>query len=203
MVTGNLHCDSPRVVMYQRSLAIFTIWLRLDRLENHGSNGEFAAARHQRALYRSSSTERPVCNVHHEFWLCIEVFSGDRLHLAPLYSLVHPPLFHGLLTMTSPPLPPSTSPLAKSSAAGEDSLIEYPSLFPIKVMGANAEGLVAALTEVAERFDPQFDASTIALRESRAGNYLGVTLNVMATSRAQLDDLYRALSSHPMVKVVL
>lgn len=56
---------------------------------------------------------------------------------------------------------------------------------------------------MARRFDPSFDASTIELRDSREGNYLGVTLTVTATSREQLDDLYRALSSHPMVKVVL
>ena len=82
-------------------------------------------------------------------------------------------------------------------------MIEYPSLFPIKVMGAKAEGFVHAVTEVALRFDPAFDASTIELRDSRSGNYLGITITVTATSREQLDDLYRALSSHPLVKVVL
>jgi putative lipoic acid-binding regulatory protein len=85
----------------------------------------------------------------------------------------------------------------------KDSLIEYPSAFPIKVMGAKADGFVHAVTQIAERFDPGFDASTIELRNSKAGNYLGVTITVTATSREQLDDLYRALSSHPMVKVVL
>lgn len=82
-------------------------------------------------------------------------------------------------------------------------MIEYPSLFPIKVMGAKVEGFVHAVTEVALRFDPAFDASTIELRDSRSGNYLGITITVTATSREQLDDLYRALSSHPLVKVVL
>jgi putative lipoic acid-binding regulatory protein len=85
----------------------------------------------------------------------------------------------------------------------KDSLIEYPCLFPIKVMGAKVDGFVLALTHVAEQFDPTFDASTIELRPSKAGNYLGVTLTVTATSREQLDELYRTLSSHPMVKVVL
>ena len=84
-----------------------------------------------------------------------------------------------------------------------DSLIDYPCAFPIKVMGLKVEGFVHAMTEVAERFDPSFDASTIELRPRKGGNYLGVTLTVQATSRAQLDDLYRALTSHPMVKVVL
>jgi putative lipoic acid-binding regulatory protein len=84
-----------------------------------------------------------------------------------------------------------------------DSLIEYPCLFPIKVMGLKTEGFVQAITQVAEQHDPQFDASTIELRPSSSGKYLGVTLQVNATSREQLDNLYQALTAHPMVKVVL
>jgi putative lipoic acid-binding regulatory protein len=85
----------------------------------------------------------------------------------------------------------------------EQSLIEYPCRFPIKVMGANVEGYVTALTHVAKSFDPGFDASTIELRPSKAGNYMGVTLSVYVTSREQLDELYRTLTTHPMVKIVL
>ncbi len=83
------------------------------------------------------------------------------------------------------------------------SLIEYPSPFPIKVMGAQVDGFVEAIVEIARRFDPAFDAGGIELRPSRGGNYLGITITVTATSRAQLDELYRTLSTHPMVKVVL
>ena len=85
----------------------------------------------------------------------------------------------------------------------KDSLIEYPCLFPIKVMGAKVDGFVHAVTYIAEQFDPAFDASAIELRESKGGRYLGVTIIVTTTSREQLDELYRTLSTHPMVKVVL
>ena len=85
----------------------------------------------------------------------------------------------------------------------EPSLIEYPSLFPIKVMGLNADGFVHAMTTIAAQFDPGFDAATVELRPSRGGKYLGITLNITATSREQLDELYRTLSTHPMVKMVL
>jgi len=87
--------------------------------------------------------------------------------------------------------------------APPESLIEYPSQFPIKVMGIKSDGLVHAISLIARQFDPGFDASTIELRESKAGKYLGVTVTVTATSREQLDELYRTLSTHPMVKVVL
>jgi len=83
-----------------------------------------------------------------------------------------------------------------------DSPIEYPCAFPIKVMGARHDGFVHAMTELARQHDPSFDAASIELRESSGGNYLGVTLTITATSREQLDSLYRALTSHPMVKVV-
>jgi putative lipoic acid-binding regulatory protein len=85
----------------------------------------------------------------------------------------------------------------------QTSLIEYPSAFPIKVMGAQVEGFEAAMVAIALQFDPNFDAALIERRPSKAGNYLGLTLTVLATSREQLDELYRTLSTHPMVKVVL
>jgi putative lipoic acid-binding regulatory protein len=94
------------------------------------------------------------------------------------------------------PFPPPGSAPAKS-------LIDYPSRFPIKVMGAKADGFVEAVTRIARQFDPQFDAASVELRASSAGNYLGVTVTINATSREQLDELYRTLSTHPMVKVVL
>lgn len=97
----------------------------------------------------------------------------------------------------------NTPKVAPETPARQESLIEYPSLFPIKVMGNKVDGLVHAITVIARQFDPGFDASTIELRESKGGNYLGVTITVTATSREQLDELYRTLSTHPMVKVVL
>jgi putative lipoic acid-binding regulatory protein len=84
-----------------------------------------------------------------------------------------------------------------------ESLIVYPSRFPIKVMGLRAEGFVHAISLIATAFDPGFDAGTIELRESKGGKYLGVTITITATSREQLDELYRTLSTHPMVKIVL
>jgi uncharacterized protein len=100
--------------------------------------------------------------------------------------------------MPTPDLPPS-----QAGESRTESLIEYPCKFPIKVMGNKVDGLVHAITMIARQFDPDFDASSIELRESKGGNYLGVTVTVNATSREQLDELYRTLSTHPMVKVVL
>ena len=97
----------------------------------------------------------------------------------------------------------SVQPPQPSGDLRKDSLIQYPSRFPIKVMGAKVDGFVHEVTRIALEFDPSFDASTVELRPSSKGNYLGITITVTATSREQLDNLYRALTSHPMVKVVL
>jgi hypothetical protein len=94
--------------------------------------------------------------------------------------------------------------LSESPAVAQaPSLIEYPSAFPIKVMGHNVEGFAQALIDLARGFDPALDASAVTLRPSKGGKYLGVTITVTATSREQLDALYTTLTAHPMVKVVL
>ena len=98
---------------------------------------------------------------------------------------------------------PGKPTVPQESAVPQASLIEYPSLFPIKVMGAQAEGFVDAMVTIAQQFDLGFNAANLETRASKGGKYLGITLNVTATSREQLDGLYRALTSHPMVKVVL
>jgi uncharacterized protein len=93
--------------------------------------------------------------------------------------------------------------MSPGDAPPEKSLIEYPSAFPIKVMGAHVAGFSEAIVAIARQFDPAFDAQSVEARPSKAGNYLGLTITVTATSREQLDELYRTLSTHPMVKIVL
>jgi putative lipoic acid-binding regulatory protein len=109
--------------------------------------------------------------------------------------------------MNDIPDTPDTSGAAAPRPAPEDarraSLIEYPSRFPVKVVGENAPHFVHAITQVARAHDPAFDAATIELRQSKGGRYLGVTLTITATSREQLDALYHALSTHPMARWVL
>lgn len=85
----------------------------------------------------------------------------------------------------------------------EKSLIDYPCDFPIKIMGAMQERFAETMVEVVTLHDPDFHAGKVEMRPSTRGNYLSLTVTVRATSREQLDNLYRELSSHPMVKIVL
>jgi len=89
------------------------------------------------------------------------------------------------------------------TAPSTDSLIEYPCDFPIKVMGEHVDGFVDAMCMIVRHFDPDWDDSRLNQRPSSGGKYLGLTMTIRATSREQLDELYRTLSTHPMVKVVL
>lgn len=84
-----------------------------------------------------------------------------------------------------------------------ESLLSFPCAFPIKAMGKRTEGFAQTVVAVVLQHAPDFDATTVEMRASSAGNYLSVTCTINATSREQLDNLYRDLSSHPMVSMVL
>ena len=83
------------------------------------------------------------------------------------------------------------------------SLLVFPTEFPIKVMGRSVEGFAETIVAVVLEHAPDFDLATLERRVSKDGNYLSVTATIRATSREQLDALYRALTGHPLVKVVL
>lgn len=88
-------------------------------------------------------------------------------------------------------------------AEQQETLLEFPCDFPIKIMGETRDGFAEAIVEVVRQHAPDFDASRVVMRASSGGKYLSLTCTVTATSKPQLDDLYRALTSHPWVKVVL
>ena len=91
----------------------------------------------------------------------------------------------------------------QQGAPTRQTLIEYPCDFPIKIMGARVDGFAQAVIEVVLRHAPDFEPAGAEMRPSSKGNYLGVTCTFRALSQAQVDAMYRELTAHPMVKVVL
>ena len=85
----------------------------------------------------------------------------------------------------------------------EETLIEFPTDFPIKVMGETHDEFASTILEVIRTHLPDFDASRIEMRASSSGRYISLTCTVFVTSKPQLDDIYRSLTSHPKVKYVL
>ena len=84
-----------------------------------------------------------------------------------------------------------------------ESLLTFPCVFPIKVMGRREDGFAQAVSEVVLRHAPDFHADTLEMRTSTNGRYLSLTATLNARSREQLDALYTELSKHPMVIMVL
>lgn len=83
------------------------------------------------------------------------------------------------------------------------SLIEFPCTFPLKVMGAVHPEFESAVLATVRQHAPDTEPHHITTRPSSKGNYTGATVQVNVDNQEQLDNIYRALTAHPMVKVVL
>ena len=84
-----------------------------------------------------------------------------------------------------------------------ESLLTFPCVFPMKIMGRREDGFAQNVSEIVLRHAPDFHAETIEMRTSKNGRYLSLTVTLNAKSREQLDALYSELSRHPMVLMVL
>jgi len=87
--------------------------------------------------------------------------------------------------------------------SSEESLLDFPCDFPVKVLGRAAEDFVAVVTEIVTRHVPELDERRITTRASRDGNFVSVTFTILARNREQLDTLYEELSAHDRVLMAL
>ena len=90
-----------------------------------------------------------------------------------------------------------------SDPQASESLLTFPCVFPLKVMGRREDGFAQAVADVVRRHAPDFHPETLEMRTSKNGRYLSLTVTINARSREQLDALYMELSKHPMVVMVL
>ncbi len=84
-----------------------------------------------------------------------------------------------------------------------ESLLQFPCDFPIKIMGDNDLDFRRLVVELVSRHAPDLDETRVSVRDSRTGRYQSVTVVVHARDRIQLDALYRELSGHPRITMVL
>ena len=98
---------------------------------------------------------------------------------------------------------PSDAPISTGMTQESESLLTFPCVFPLKVMGRREDGFAQLVSEVVLRHAPDFHPETLEMRTSKNGRYLSLTVNLNARSREQLDALYTELSKHPMVMMVL
>ncbi len=91
----------------------------------------------------------------------------------------------------------------KSQDMTNQSLLEFPCRFPIKVMGRARDDLAAEILALVREHAPDLADGDVRTRKSGKGNYLAITLEVNATSREQLDAIYLALNAHEGVVMTL
>jgi uncharacterized protein len=94
-------------------------------------------------------------------------------------------------------------PMSLPDQPGNDSLLSFPCVFPIKVMGRREDGFAQTVCDIVQRHAADFHPGTLEMRASKNGRYLSLTVTLNARSREQLDALYAELSKHPMVMMVL
>jgi putative lipoic acid-binding regulatory protein len=82
-------------------------------------------------------------------------------------------------------------------------LEEFPAEFPIKVMGRQDSDLKASTRAIIERHVGPLSDASVRTRTSGDGNFLALTYFVVASSREQLDDIYRELTACKSVLMAL
>lgn len=81
----------------------------------------------------------------------------------------------------------------------KDELIEFPCDFPIKAMGRSDVDLHLVVEDIVRRHVREEHITTVHTNASSKGNYVSITVTVVASNRAQLDAIYQALTDHDAV----
>lgn len=92
---------------------------------------------------------------------------------------------------------------AEEASLERETLLEFPCQFPIKIMGPATDDFEAQIRALVTAQLGELPASVWKIRPSAKGNFVGMTLTFTATSKAQIDALYRAITAHPDVKMCL
>jgi len=100
-------------------------------------------------------------------------------------------------------LPPGPTDPTRRSDSMTDSLMQFPCSFPLKVMGRRTQSFRSLVLGIVQKHVGAIDENAIEERPSRDGNYLSLTCTFEASSREQLDALYRELTAHEKVLIVL
>jgi putative lipoic acid-binding regulatory protein len=91
----------------------------------------------------------------------------------------------------------------KSMDDSQESILTFPLQFPLKVIGTGVEDFEIFVVEIVEKHISEVPRDSFTSRLSSNGNYLSVSVEFTAENREQLDNLYRELSSHKRVKMIL
>jgi putative lipoic acid-binding regulatory protein len=85
----------------------------------------------------------------------------------------------------------------------EETLLEFPCDFPIKIMGKDSPEFRAMAVALIESHTGPLEAERVQTALSRNGRFVSITVTVNAQSKDQLDDIYRDVSGHPSILMAL
>lgn len=85
----------------------------------------------------------------------------------------------------------------------EETLLEFPCEFPIKMMGRDTDDFRKIARELVEKHAGPVDDDAVQASVSANGNFVSVTVTITATSREQLDSIYQDLTDHDAVIMAL
>lgn len=85
----------------------------------------------------------------------------------------------------------------------EESAIEFPCEFPVKMMGHNSPEFRATARALVEKHAGAVEDTAVQESLSRNERFVSVTVTVTATSQQQLDDIYQEVSDHKDVLMAL
>ena len=97
---------------------------------------------------------------------------------------------------------------SRNIGEGEETLLRFPTAFPIKAMGRmKGDGADAQFAQnvlaIVQKHAPDFDPNALEMRPSKNGNFVSVTATITAQSKAQIDAIYLELTAHPSVLMAL
>lgn len=91
----------------------------------------------------------------------------------------------------------------KAMSNNDETLLEFPCDFPIKVMGEASDAFVEEVWELVRIHAPEIERDQLTVRNSSSARYMAVTVVINAQSQEQLDNLYRELTACERVVMAL
>ena len=85
----------------------------------------------------------------------------------------------------------------------EESAIDFPCEFPIKMMGRNLPEFRITARALVEKHAGSVDDKAVQESLSRNERFVSVTVTIIATSQQQLDNIYQDVSDHSDVLMAL
>lgn len=85
----------------------------------------------------------------------------------------------------------------------QETLLQFPCEFPIKVMGKAGLEFEATVLQIIRKHVPDLGNAAVTVRHSKDNNFAAITVMITATSKEQIDAIYFDLTSHDDVLMAL